>query len=113
MALQPNQANGTYNSANIMLSLEKLCFTVCYYRLSYEQFKQIDNYFDKFGYAINDFKAVNYNNRSNFDYIETSQVVIEGDVPEDDMNVIKNMFNSGVRIWHNTTNFLNFNVANN
>lgn len=108
MALQPNQANGTYNSANIMLSLEKLCFTVCYYRLSYEQFKQIDNYFDKFGYAINDFKSVNYNNRSNFDYIETSQVVIEGDVPEDDMNVIKNVFNSGVRIWHDTSTFLNY-----
>lgn len=108
MALQPNQANGTYNSANIMLSLEKLCFTVCYYRLSYEQFKQIDNYFDKFGYAINDFKPVNYHNRSNFDYIETSQVVIEGDVPEDDMNVIKNVFNSGVRIWHDTSTFLNY-----
>lgn len=112
MELQPNQSNGSYNSANIQLAIDKLCFTICYYRLSYEQFKQIDNYFDKFGYAINDFKAVNYNNRSNFDYIETSQVVIEGDVPEDDMNVIKNMFNSGVRIWHNTTNFLNFNVAN-
>lgn len=113
MELQPNQSNGSYNSANIQLAIDKLCFTICYYRLSYEQFKQIDNYFDKFGYAINDFKAVNYNNRSNFDYIETSQVVIEGDVPEDDMNVIKNMFNSGVRIWHNTKNFLNFNVANN
>lgn len=108
MALQPNQANGTYNSANIMLSLEKLCFTVCYYRLSYEQFKQIDNYFDKFGYAINDFKAVNYHNRPNYDYIETSQVIIDGDVPEDDMNAIKNIFNSGVRIWHDTSTFLNY-----
>lgn len=113
MELQPNQSNGSYNSSNIMLAINKLCFTICYYRLSYEQFKQIDNYFDKFGYAINDFKPVNYHNRSNFDYIETSQVVIDGDVPEDDMNVIKNIFNSGVRIWHNTKNFLNFNVANN
>ena len=113
MELQPNQSNGSYNSSNIMLAINKLCFTICYYRLSYEQFKQIDNYFDKFGYAINDFKTVNYHNRSNFDYIETSQVVIEGDVPEDDMNVIKNIFNSGVRIWHNTKNFLNYDVANN
>lgn len=113
MELQPNNSNGVINSAQIMNAISKLCFTVTFQRLSYEQFKQIDNYFDKFGYAINDFKAVNYNNRSNFDYIETSQVVIDGDVPEDDMNTIKNIFNSGVRIWHNTTNFLNFNVANN
>ena len=113
MELQPNQSNGSYNSANIQLAIDKLCFTICYYRLSYEQFKQIDNYFDKFGYAINDFKPVNYNNRSNFDYIETSQVLIEGDVPEDDMNTIKSIFNNGVRIWHKPDTFLNFSVANN
>ena len=113
MQLQPNQSNGSYNSANIMLAIDKFCFTICYYRLSYEQFKQIDNYFDKFGYAINDFKNVNYNNRSNFDYIETSQVLIDGDVPEDDLNVIKSIFNNGVRIWHNPDTFLNFSVANN
>lgn len=112
MELQPNQSNGSYNSANIQLAIDKLCFTICYYRLSYEQFKQIDNYFDKFGYAINDFKPVNYNNRSNFDYIETSQVLIEGDVPEDDMNTIKSIFNNGVRIWHKPDTFLNFSVAN-
>lgn len=68
---------------------QKLNFSVMFQRVCFEQFKQIDNYFDKFGYAINDFKAVNYNNRSNFDYIETSQVVIDGDVPEDDMDTIK------------------------
>lgn len=113
MELQPNQSNGSYNSSNIQLAMDKLCFTICYYRLSYEQFKQIDNYFDKFGYAINDFKPVNYNNRSNFDYIETSQVLIDGDVPEDDMNTIKSIFNNGVRIWHKPDTFLNFSVANN
>lgn len=113
MELQPNNSNGVINSSQIMNAISKLCFTVTFQRLSYEQFKQIDNYFDKFGYAINDFKPVNYHNRSNFDYIETSQVVIDGDVPEDDMNAIKNIFNSGVRIWHNTKNFLNYDVANN
>lgn len=113
MELQPNQSNGSYNSSNIQLEMDKLCFTICYYRLSYEQFKQIDNYFDKFGYAINDFKPVNYNNRSNFDYIETSQVLIDGDVPEDDMNTIKSIFNNGVRIWHKPDTFLNFSIANN
>ena len=113
MELQPNLSAGNYNANNILQKLQNLNFTVMFQRVCFEQFKQIDNYFDKFGYAINDFKPVNYHNRSNFDYIETSQVVIDGDVPEDDMNVIKNMFNSGVRIWHNTKNFLNYDVANN
>lgn len=113
MELQPNLSAGNYNANNILQKLQNLNFTVMFQRVCFEQFKQIDNYFDKFGYAINDFKPVNYHNRSNFDYIETSQIVIEGDVPEDDMNTIKNIFNSGVRIWHNTKNFLNYDVANN
>ena len=108
MELQPNLSAGNYNANNILQMNQKLNFSVMFQRVCLEQFKQIDNYFDKFGYAINDFKAVNYNNRSNFDYIETSQVVIEGDVPEDDMNTIKNIFNSGVRIWHDTSTFLNY-----
>lgn len=113
MELQPNYSQGVYNSANVMGAIEKLCFTVVFQRLSYEQFIQIDNYFSKFGYAINDFKNVSYNNRSNYDYIQTAQVTIEGDVPEEDMNNIKTIFNNGVRIWHNPTNFLNYNVDNN
>lgn len=111
--LMQNNSRGTSNSGMPLHQINKYGFHFIFMRYPYEYIKIIDNYFDKFGYAINDFKAVNYNNRSNFDYIETSQIIVDGDVPEDDMNVIKNMFNSGVRIWHNATNFLNFNVANN
>lgn len=113
MELQPNYSQGSVNANNILQTQQKLNFSVMFQRVCYEQFKQIDNYFDKFGYAINDFKQVNYNNRSNFDYIETSQVLIDGDVPEDDLNVIKSIFNNGVRIWHKPDTFLNFSVANN
>lgn len=111
--LMQNNSRGTSNSGMPLHQINKYGFQFIFMRYPYEYIKIIDNYFDKFGYAINDFKAVNYNNRSNFDYIETSQIIVDGDVPEDDMNVIKNIFNSGVRIWHNPTNFLNFNVANN
>lgn len=111
--LMQNNSRGTSNSGIPLHQINKYGFQFMFMRYPYEYIKIIDNYFDKFGYAINNFKPINYNNRSNFDYIETSQVLVDGDVPEDDMNVIKNIFNSGVRIWHNTTNFLNFNVDNN
>lgn len=111
--LMQNNSRGTSNSGIPLHQINKYGFQFMFMRYPYEYIKLIDNYFDKFGYAINNFKPINYNNRSNFDYIETSQILVDGDVPEDDMNVIKNIFNSGVRIWHNTTNFLNFNVDNN
>lgn len=111
--LMQNNSRGTSNSGIPLHQINKYGFQFMFMRYPYEYIRLIDNYFDKFGYAINNFKPINYNNRSNFDYIETSQILVDGDVPEDDMNVIKNIFNSGVRIWHNTTNFLNFNVDNN
>lgn len=111
--LMQNNSRGTSNSGIPLHQINKYGFQFMFMRYPYEYIKLIDNYFDKFGYAINNFKPINYNNRSNFDYIETSQLLVDGDVPEDDINVIKNIFNSGVRIWHNTTNFLNFNVDNN
>lgn len=112
MQLQPNHSRGTTNGGNVIGKQRKLCFTLMFFRPSYEQFKQIDNYFDKFGYAINDFKSVNYNNRSNYDYIKTTQIIVDGDVPEDDLNVIKSIFNNGVRIWHDPTTFLNYSAYN-
>ena len=62
MELQSNLSDRKFITANNILQMnQKLNFRVMFQRVCFEQFKQIDNYFDKFGYAINDFKAVNYN----------------------------------------------------
>lgn len=111
--LMPNNSRGTTNSGIPLHQINKFGFQINFMRYPYEYIKIIDNYFSKFGYAINDYKDISYNNRSNYDYIETTNITIEGDVPEEDMNNIKTIFNNGVRIWHNPTNFLNYNVDNN
>ena len=106
--LMQNNTRGITNSGIPLHQKNKYGFQLMFMRYPYEYIKIIENYFDKFGYAINNFKPVNYNNRSNYDYIETSQIMVDGDVPEDDMDTIKNIFNSGVRIWHDTSTFLNY-----
>lgn len=110
--IQPNYSAGNLNSSNINIRMEKACFSVIYQRVIDEQLKQIDDYFSKFGYAINEFKTITYN-RSNFDYIETEDILLYGDIPQDDIETLKEIFNAGVRIWHKAESFLNFNVSNN
>lgn len=77
-----------------------------------EQFSKIDEFFTKFGYAYNKLMDIHFTNRPHFDYIETNDINIIGEIPNDDMNVIKRMFNSGVTFWHNPTTFGDYSQNN-
>ena len=81
-----------------------------------EEFKRIDDFFSMFGYAINRIDFPNFNNRQNWDYIKTIDINIHGDIPQDDMEELKSLFNNGITIWHgnsaSTTNWCNYSQLN-
>lgn len=77
-----------------------------------EQFGKIDDFFTKYGYARNRLLPVNFKNRPYWDYIKTVDVDITGNLPQDDLQQIKNMFDSGVTFWHNPATFGNYNLNN-
>lgn len=74
--------------------------------------ERIDKYFDMYGYKTNQVKIPNLNNRPNWNYIKTIGANILGDIPQQDMEIIKNMFNAGITLWHNTSNFLDYSQNN-
>lgn len=82
---------------------------------TYTECKHIDDFFERFGYAINDFGQLNnwINNRSQWNYIKTVDAKIQLDGNQDDLQKIISMFNNGVTIWHSVENFGNYNVSNN
>ena len=65
-----------------------------------------------FGYQTNKFKIPNINNRPTWNYVKTLACNINANIPQADLAEIKDMFNSGITLWHNTTNFKNY-YANN
>lgn len=71
----------------------------------------IDNFFTKFGYKVNELKTPNLTSRPYFNYIETRDVNIYG-VPYEDLTDFKQIFNTGVTIWHDGNNYLNYQVEN-
>jgi hypothetical protein len=77
------------------------------------QFAQrIDKFFDMYGYLTNERKIPNINNRPNWNYIKTIGANIVANIPQLDLQEIKNIFDNGVTLWHNASTFLDYSQNN-
>lgn len=76
--------------------------------------ESIDNFFDMYGYTIN--KHANprsyFNTRSVWNYIKCANVNLSCDAPADYENKLKNIFSSGVTLWHSYSDFGNYAETN-
>lgn len=83
-------------------------------RAKTEHMKIIDDYFSRFGYAINETIMPNLNSRKNWNYIEIgeSENIGYGSVPSNFMEIINGACRRGVTIWHNHENLGNFSLDN-
>lgn len=77
-----------------------------------EYARMIDDYFTMFGYKTNRLKVPNITGRANWNYVKTKGCNVIGNVPQDDLQEIKTMFNRGVTIWHNTSTFMDYSQNN-
>ena len=74
--------------------------------------RKIDKYFDMYGYLTNERKLPNLNNRPNWNYVKTIGANIVGNIPQYDLQMIKNIFDNGVTLWHNSSTFLDYSQNN-
>lgn len=70
--------------------------------ISTEYANSLQDYFKMFGYKVNRVKVPNLHTRQSWNYIKMVDCTITGNIPQDDLNTIKGMFNSGITLWHNT-----------
>ena len=73
---------------------------------------QLTNYFKMFGYKVNKLEIPNTKSRQHYNYIKTVDANIIGNIPSNDLNTIKGIFDKGVTIWH-TENVGDYSVTNN
>lgn len=111
-SLTPDQAQGNSNAGDVTYSQGRLDILLFKMTIRNEMAKVIDNYFSMYGYKVNLLKVPNINTRQNWNYVKTIGANIEGDIPENDINEIKNIFNSGVTLWHNTNTYLDYSQNN-
>lgn len=110
-SLTPPTAKGGINTGDCLYA-EKISFTLHKKVIKEEYARIIDSYFDLYGYQVNTVKTPNITSRRNWNYIKTKLCDFTGDIPQEDLQKIKDIFNNGVTFWHNPENFLNYSVNN-
>lgn len=111
-SLVPDNASLTGSNATL-LGYQKISqHLFATYTIKAEFARKIDKFFDMFGYQTNELKVPNINNRPNWNYIKTLNCNINANIPQTDLAEIKELFNSGITLWHSTSNFKNY-YANN
>jgi len=63
--------------------------------------RMIDDFFDRYGYACCRVKYPNRNVRPHWTYTKTQNCTIDGNVPADDLEKIKSIYNNGITFWRN------------
>lgn len=111
--LIPNQAKGNTNSGDVAFSQGLCGFSLYYVTIKDEYARVIDDYFSMYGYKTNELKKPNLTGRSNWNYVKTINSNIIGNIPQMDLAEIKEMFDSGVTLWHTTAYFLDYSKSNN
>ena len=82
------------------------------YNIKAQFAERIDKFFDMYGYLTNKVKLPNTHNRPNWNYVKTIGVNIIANIPQTDLQTIKNIFDNGITLWHNTSTFLDYSQNN-
>ena len=108
----PNQATMSGSNATLLGYglMDNNIFTR--YTIKSQFAERIDKYFDMYGYLTNTVKIPNLKNRPNWNYIKTINIDIVSGIPQEDVEILKNIFNTGVTIWHNPDTFGDYSQNN-
>ena len=112
-SLIPPAIGGNLNSGDVSAINGAMAFSFERCGIRQEFARSIDSYFDMFGYKVNKLMTINTNTRSNWNYIKTIECNITGDIPENDVQRLKELYNNGFTIWHNPQYFMDYSQNNN
>ena len=108
----PDQVKGNLSAGDFVWAKYKSPFTYLPMSIKAEYARCIDEYFSQYGYKCNRVKIPNVTGRTNWNYVKTVGCYIQADIPQDDLQEIKNMFDKGVTFWHNPATFMDYSQSN-
>lgn len=111
-SLIPPAVHGDLNSGDVLTASGKNNFRFFRMSAKKEYLEKIDRYFDMYGYKTNLVKLPNITGRRNWNYIKTLECNYEGNIPQQDLNIIRNVFNRGITFWHNPNTFFDYSQNN-
>lgn len=103
---------GTTGSNNAALGAEKLAFYVGRASITAQKAAIIDDFFDKFGYAINRVKVPTITGRPHWNYVKTQGCNIIGDMPQAEIKKVCERFDTGITFWKSGEEVGNYSLDN-
>lgn len=110
-SLAPNSAKGGANQGDLNFARQRT-FTFAKMSIKKEYAEIIDKYFDMFGYRVNMVKTPNITGRTNWNYVKTIDCNFDGNIPQDYMKTIRNIFDNGITLWHNPSTMYDYTQSN-
>lgn len=108
----PNSVSGNTGVGDMSYALNSVGFAFINFQIRYDMAVKADRYFDMFGYRVNELKTPNTKTRRYWNFIQTVGANIVGEIPQEAVSELKAMFNAGLTIWHDPSNFLNYDLTN-
>lgn len=99
------------DSVSIDMLADQIGFITGEETAMYEDAKRIDNYFSQFGYRVDIVKVPNFTGRQYWNYIMCEGNCITGPMPQNVIEAVNAVLNSGVTIWHDHSYMLNYFVG--
>jgi hypothetical protein len=73
--------------------------------------KKLEDFFNLYGYKVNEVKLPNFKTRLYWNYVQTVSCVITGNFNNEDLNELKAIFDNGITLWH-TDDVGNYSLEN-
>ena len=113
-AMAQNQAPHAkgQQQTDLDLALNKKGFWFKNMSMRHENAKIADDFLSMFGYATNKLKVPNITSRKEWNYLQTSSINIYGAVPNDASAELIEIYNRGLRFWHNPSHVGDYTLDN-
>lgn len=111
-SLAADQAQGNSSVGDVIYASGNSVFTAYQMGLRKENSQIIDKFFSMYGYKVNITKTPNITGRRNWNFIKTIGCNIHLYAPQSDVDELKNMFDNGLTLWHNTSTYLDYSQNN-
>ena len=102
---------GSTNSGNDIAN-NNFGYRVFNMAITAEYAEIIDNFFERFGYAVKKNKVPNMDTRPHWNYVKTTDAYITGNCPADALAKIISIFNHGVTFWKVPSEVGNYSLNN-
>lgn len=105
-------ATGSVATSNIYIAGNKTTLSYGYKVPPRDIIKRCDDYLTVYGYKQSTYKVPNLHARLNWTYIRTLGLRASGNFPDEDMDLIKRIFDKGIFFWSSTAVFGDFDQLN-